>query len=83
MTKNNFKKVAVPWIVSWKFSVISKISFIWKQLYFKVGDHDLLSCVLRTMRFVSLAYIATPKKFEIILSALYVWQEIVLLAIVP
>ena len=43
--------------------------------------HKLFSCVLRTMRLFSFVYIATPKIFRIILSALFISLEIVLLAL--
>ena len=43
---------------------------------------ELFSCVLRAMPLFSFTYIATPKIFKIILSALFVSLETVLLALV-
>ena len=79
MTKSYFKKVAAPWMVSWKFLVIFEYSSISGQLYLKVAADKL---VLRTMQFISFVYIATLKVFWVILSALFVLQEIVLYALV-
>ena len=82
MTKTKFKKVAVSWIISWEFWVISEDSSIWRQLYLKMAVDELFSCVLRTMQLISFVYNATPKIFRIILSPLFVSQEIVMLAFV-
>ena len=50
-----------------------------EQLYLKVAVDKLFSCVLRTMRLISLVYIATLKIFGIILCPLFVSQEVVVL----
>ena len=68
MTKNNFKKVAALRIVSWELLVTSEDS--------KVAFEQLFSCVLRIMRLISFVYIATSKIFRIILSTLFISQEI-------
>ena len=47
-----------------------------------MAAHELFSCVLRIMRLISFVYIATPKIFKIILSALFGSQKIVLLALI-
>ena len=78
MTNANFKKVAASRIVSLKFSVISKDSY---TLVLPVDK--LFSCVLRTMQLITFVYIATLKIIlRIILSHLFVSQEVVLLAFV-
>lgn len=59
-------------VVSWNFLVISKGSFIEEYLNVKVAAHELFSCLLKTMWFISLSYtITTPKIFRINLSVLY------------
>ena len=55
---------------------------VWGQLYLKVAVDEVFSCVLRTMHLISFVYIATPKIFRIILSFLFVSQEVVLLAFI-
>ena len=77
MINANFKKVAALRIVSWKFSVISKDSYT-----LTLPVDKLFSCVLRTMQLITLVYIATLKILRIILSHLFVSQEVVLLAFV-
>ena len=64
-----------------EWPLISEYSSICGQFYLKVTALKLLSCLLRTRRFISLLYIATPKiLFRISLSAELFRQEIVLLA---
>ena len=70
MSKSNFEKVDASRTVSWEFLVISEDSSIWGQLYLEVAAYEFLSCVLWTIWLFSFAYIATPKIFRIILSAL-------------
>ena len=77
-TKSNFKKVAASRIVSWRI-----FYNLQEELCLKVAVDELFSCVLRTMRLISFEYIATPKIFKIILSPLFVSQEVVLLAFNP
>ena len=66
MAKNNLKKVAASRKVSWEFSVISE-------------DNSTSKWVLRS--FIGV-YIPAPKIFTIILSPLFVSQEVVLLAFI-
>ena len=41
MTKTNFKKAAVSWIVSWEFSVISDDNYTlkWRAFFLRAKDH--------------------------------------------
>ena len=55
-------------------NIQSKGSSLWGQLYLKVTSHKHFSCVLRTKRFISFFYIATPKRFTTILSAIFISQ---------
>ena len=52
------------------------------QLYLKKDVDELFSSVLRTVRLLSFVYIRIQKIFRIILSPLFVSQEIGLLAFV-
>ena len=81
MTKNNFQEDAAPWIVSREFSVISEDSSIWGRPYLKVAAHELFSSVQRTIELFSFVYIATPKIFRIIWSAIFASLETVLPAL--
>ena len=77
-----FEKVYLSWIVSWEFWVISEESSIQWRLCLKVAAQEFFSCVLRTMRHFTFAYIATPKILRIILSTLFVSPETALLALI-
>ena len=52
------------------------------QLYLKVAVDKLFPCVLRTMQLISFVYISAPQIFRVILSPLFVSQEVVLLAFI-
>ena len=55
--------------------------FLVSQVILKVAADEHFACILKRMRLISFVYIAIPKIFRIILSPLFVSQEIVLLAL--
>lgn len=64
MTKSNFRETTQPWIYSKKFLIISKDTFISRQLYFKKATEELSSRVLRSIWFMNLLYITVEKIFK-------------------